>query len=591
MSEFSGFTTMFHAETGKTFGTKTIDGQTLYYVIDHFFNDSFANDVRQTNNWAGPEVKFYNPTGYIHYLDTGWAVHGGGENDTLDGYTLADWIAGGTGDDRLKGLGGRDFLEGDEGNDDLYGGDDADWLYGGSGNDKLYGDSGNDNMNGGSGDDWMNGGAGDDVLAGGLGNDMFRIDSSSNDTIKEAANEGTDTVYLARSSYTLAANVENLIVDANIISTVAVTGNALDNTLTGAQGADNLKGGAGADVLNGQGGNDWIYGGTEGDSLYGGAGNDRLYGDAGDDRLDGGAGADMLAGGAGQDTYVLDDTVDTISEAVDGGTDTVESLLASTTLAANVDNLKLFFAGTSEGYGNALTNEITGSVWNNFLDGGDSYDWVWGSFGNDTVHGGNGNDFVSGDEGSDLVYGDEGDDAVEGGDGVDFLYGGNGNDMERGGNGDDFLYAGNGNDTLIGDAGNDRIYGGSGTNRVFAGAGDDQIRGDIGADVLWGEAGADKFIFTKLADSTTSSYDRIMDFTHGSDKIDLSGIDAETTASGNQAFHWAGAQPMFGSEGDLFFRTTLAGSVVEGDVNGDGVADFRILISGVYDMQAADFIL
>jgi len=77
----------------------------------------------------------------------------------------------------------------------------------------------------------------------------------------------------------------------------------------------------------------------------------------------------------------------------------------------------------------------------------------------------------------------------------------------------------------------------------------------------------------------------------GQDKIDLSLIDANTTLAGNQAFSFVGVKPFFGSAGDLYVTNTMAGALVEGDVNGDGVADFRVLVMGVTGMTAADFIL
>lgn len=215
----------------------------------------------------------------------------------------------------------------------------------------------------------------------------------------------------------------------------------------------------------------------------------------------------------------------------------VQSWLTSTTLGANVENLTLLGAGTSNGYGNALMNEITGSVWNNYLDGGDATDWLWDNLGDDTVRGGLGNDLVSGDFGNDLVYGDDGDDAVEGGEGNDL------------------------------------------------------IRGEGGADTLYGDTGADQFTYATAAESTVAGFDRIMDFVRGMDKIDLSAIDANSAVAGNQTFNWTGAQPFFASPADLYFRSSLIGSVVEGDLNGDKIADFRVVVVGVYDMSAADFVL
>jgi serralysin len=88
-----------------------------------------------------------------------------------------------------------------------------------------------------------------------------------------------------------------------------------------------------------------------------------------------------------------------------------------------------------------------------------------------------------------------------------------------------------------------------------------------------------------------SGLDRIMDFKQGQDKIDLSIIDADSTQAFNQAFHFNAVRPFFAGAGDLNVTTVLSGAVVEGDVNGDGFSDFRILVVGNYSLTAADFIL
>jgi Ca2+-binding RTX toxin-like protein len=131
----------------------------------------------------------------------------------------------------------------------------------------------------------LNGGAGADTLIGGKGDDIYIVDDTE-DVVVESSDEGTDTVK-SRVTYTLAANIENLILTES--EAINGTGNDLNNVLTGNTASNTLKGGGGAD------------------RLIGGAGIDRLEGEEGDDILTGGADADFLEGGADYDTYLAGD--------------------------------------------------------------------------------------------------------------------------------------------------------------------------------------------------------------------------------------------------------------------------------------------
>jgi Ca2+-binding RTX toxin-like protein len=87
-------------------------------------------------------------------------------------------------------------------------------------------------------------------------------------------------------------------------------------------------------------------------------------------------------------------------------------------------------------------------------------------------------------------------------------------------------------------AGEDRMDGGGGNDVLDGGGGDDTLVGGLGADTLLGGAGKDTFQFSSVNESPFGiGYDTISDFNPvEGDKIDLSGIDADTGIPGDQAF-------------------------------------------------------
>ena len=194
-----------------------------------------------------------------------------GDNDTLDG---------GTGADRMAGANGNDTYIVDDANDVVTeivdGGIDTvrsgisyllgahvenlvltgaaaldgtgnalnNLLMGNAGSNHLNGGEGIDTLIGNDGNDRLDGGAGNDILYGGQGDDIYVVDSMG-DGVYENANQGWDTVESAI-GYTLGDNVEALI----LTGTAAVngTGNALDNVLRGNGANNTLSGGLGNDT-------------------------------------------------------------------------------------------------------------------------------------------------------------------------------------------------------------------------------------------------------------------------------------------------------------------------------------------------------
>jgi Ca2+-binding RTX toxin-like protein len=140
------------------------------------------------------------------------------------------------------------------------------------------------------------------------------------------------------------------------------------------------------------------------------------------------------------------------------------------------------------------------------------------------------------------------------------------------------------------------LFGGGGHDTLFGGDGNDTLLGGGGADGLTGGTGADTFRYDSTADSNAGLWDVIGDFQTGVDKIDLSRIDANTHAEGNQAFSWIGSNAFSGtgaaSAGQLRVYESDGQQRIEGDTNGDGLADLVIVLqAGTAPIAQADFLL
>jgi ELWxxDGT repeat protein len=154
-------------------------------------------------------------------------------------------------------------------------------------------------------------------------------------------------------------------------------------------------------------------------------------------------------------------------------------------------------------------------------------------------------------------------------------------------------------DTLKGQSGADTLNGGSGNDSLDGGTEADYLNGGLGRDIMTGGLGADVFDFNAIKDSgkTAASRDVIKDFKHGQDKIDIFDIDAIKGTAKNDKFHFIGTADFNHIKGELHYvKIDSPGikkdmTIVEGDVNGDGKADFQIQLSHLINLTKGDFIL
>ena len=284
--------------------------------------------------------------------------------------------------------------------------------------------------------------------------------------------------------------------------------------------------------------NDLLIGTKLADTIYADDGHDRLFGLAGDDRLYGGSGNDTLDGGAGENRLDGGKGIDTVSYAD----------------AERYVNVDLGAGGGSDGL--------------------DRVDLLFGI------------ENVIGSTFEDSIEGTDRANVLRGGGGSDFLYGAGGNDTLDGEADDDFLHAGFGNDTLLGGAGNDSLHGEGD---------DDTLVGGAGRDRLTGGSGRDRFLYEQLADSLGAE-DRILDFAHGQDRIDVAQIDADATRAGNQAFFFLGAATTFTAPGQLLYFqvSTLDGSTttfVQLNTDLDSEAESSFALDGRHALASVDFVL
>ncbi len=142
--------------------------------------------------------------------------------------------------------------------------------------------------------------------------------------------------------------------------------------------------------------------------------------------------------------------------------------------------------------------------------------------------------------------------------------------------------SGSGNDTLFGNAAANLLSSGAGNDRIDGGAGNDKLIGGRGTDTLTGGAGADLFQYLSVEDSQVGlTRDVIIDFEKGSDRIDLSALEAS---------RFIGTGSFTGRAGEVRYATFDGGTVIELDTNGDRISDMQIELDGSVSLAFGDFL-
>jgi len=412
----------------------------------------------------------------------------------------------------------------------------------------------------------------------------------------------------------------------------------------------------GGGSAEGTGWGDLLVGGAGADTLSGGDGADVLMDGGGQDRLTGGAGADIFVLAAdGQPDRITDFTPgqDRLDLSAWGLLRTPEQLAMTTTaegliLGFGTELLTLQGAGGVPILPAALRladlididrlptqiadpdppspdPDISGTPLADRLEAGPAGHRMTGLAGNDTLIGGAGADTLIGGEGRDILDGGGGANLLEGGPGDDryvvhasddritgevgYSQGGGIDTVESwisyaltpnleilrlNGEGDLNGSGTSAPEVLVGNPGRNILSGGGGADRIVAKAEDDTLIGGGGRDELVGDAGADTFVFQAVTDSLPgqAARDFINGFDRGSDRIDLSAIDADPQLAGDQAFRFLGSGAFTGAAGEVTYARYGANWVlVSADTNGDRAADLQIFVNLVAALGAGDFIL
>jgi trimeric autotransporter adhesin len=569
-------------------------GHDAYYVDNT--GDTVTEDANEGDDTVYSSVSF---TLGANVEDLG--LQGTGIIDGT-GNALDNIIAGNGSDNEIRGLDGEDLLKGGGG---------ADTLRGGNQNDEMYGDSG---------DDVLRGDGGDDQMLGGLNDDRYFVESAG-DLVTEYSGEGRDTVFsTGLANYTLTANVEDLVLlsgqnGTGNASNNSITGNTLDNIIDGRGGQDTMEGRQGNDTYfvdqvndivveaAGQGSDTvltsvsyTLFAGVEVETLRttndAGTGAINLTGNAFSNALIGNNGSNQLAGRGG-------------SDSIDGrgGTDTINYLdnTAGVTVVLGQNgaagfayefvlvNGQLMMASLDTLFG---IENVEGSSAGDTLVGNELINQLRGFTGNDVYVVQNAGDTI-------IELAGQGADEVR--TSVSYTLAATNADVETFRTTDE---AGTAAINLTGNGVANLIFGNAGNNLIDGGGNGDRIVGGRGIDTLIGNSGGDTFIWRDATETgvTIATADLIQDMNFAAgDRIDLSQIDANVFAAGDQPFRFIGqagftldtttADPSDLVPGEIRFFHSGGNTILEMQTGTSGDVEGVIRIAGIVTPEASWFVL
>jgi len=553
-------------------------------------------------------------------------IYGFGGDDLIDGGGGDDIIDGGAGDDRAEfnyvGVDGLDVtitddmvVEAGSGETDTLVSIESAEFIASNGDDMFDGTGATIDL------DFVSFGLGEDSFLGGDGEDSLFLDFFvfgddldlviDDDGIDET-NSGTSTTLASIESASIYGGSGNDRLDASAAAMSLILGGGEgSDTVIGSDGDDLLVDDPfdafveGNDVLTGGGGDDtFMFNSLTGLSLAGDRITDLETGDRIDldslgllegivfdfigDAAFSGAGAEIRYEAGGGETEIEidadgDGDADHRIVIENGAFDLEQVSPGSLLLRAEPSD-----GGGGGGGGGGGSSEPTegndnlrGDAGDNIIDGLGGNDVINGLAGDDELTGGLGDDRLFGRAGDDILDGGPGDDILRGNDGNDILLASSGDNILDGADGADSITGGDGNDLLLGRDGEDVLTGNAGNDNLKGMNGDDVIDGGEGRDFLNGAQGADLFVFDSVEDSTTdpANRDTILGFARGGgDLMDLSAIDADINTQEDDAF--VIVDEFSGTAGELRYELTNTEITwkIQADVDGDGQADFELLV-------------